>query len=79
MMTQLSHYKRAERNLLTDEKGPQQGNPGSCLVIHLDLKYILTIFYKYSYLMDPFQINNMKQIRGPLNNYQQTIKFNFTE
>ena len=35
ILTQLCRYKRAESNLLSDEKGPQQGDPGSCLVIHL--------------------------------------------
>ena len=34
ILTQPSRYKRAESNLLADEKGPQQGDPGSCLVIH---------------------------------------------
>ena len=34
-LTQLSRYKRAESNLLADEKGPRQGDPGSCLVILL--------------------------------------------
>ena len=35
VLTQPSRYKRAESNLLADEKGPQQGNPGSGLVMHL--------------------------------------------
>ena len=29
ILTQQSHYKRAESNLLAVEKGPQQGEPGS--------------------------------------------------
>ena len=37
IITQLSYYKRAESNLLADEKGPQHGDPGSCLDIHLYL------------------------------------------
>ena len=35
ILAQLNRYKRAEINLLADEKGPQQEDPGSCLVIHL--------------------------------------------
>ena len=35
ILTQPSRYKRAESNLLTDEKGPQPGDPGSYLVNHL--------------------------------------------
>ena len=35
ILTQLRHYRRAESNLLADEKGSQQGDPGSCLFIHL--------------------------------------------
>ena len=35
--TQPSLYKRAGINMLADEKGPQQGGPGSCLVLHLYL------------------------------------------
>ena len=41
ILTQLSRYKRAESNLLSDEKGPHQGDPGSCLVIHL---YTIDLF-----------------------------------
>ena len=37
ILTQSSSYKRAESNLLADEKGIQQGDPCSCLVIHLVL------------------------------------------
>ena len=37
ILTQSNRYKRAESNLLADEKGLQQGDPGSCLVIHLYL------------------------------------------
>ena len=33
ILTQPSRYKRAESKLLSDEKGLQQGDPGSCLVI----------------------------------------------
>ena len=31
ILTQPSRYKRAESNLLSDEKGPQQGDPSSWL------------------------------------------------
>ena len=31
-LTQHSRYKRAEINLPADEKGPQQGDPGRCLL-----------------------------------------------
>ena len=41
-LTQLS-YKRAESNLLADEKGPRQGDPGRCLVIHLYYKFVIAI------------------------------------
>ena len=38
ILTHLSRNIRAESNLLADEKGSlQQGDPGSCLVIHLYL------------------------------------------
>ena len=37
ILTQTSRYKRPVSNLLADEKGPQQVDPDSCLVIHLDL------------------------------------------
>ncbi len=37
ILTHPSRYKRAENNLLADIKGPQQGDAGSCLVIHLYL------------------------------------------
>ena len=33
ILTQPSRYKRAESNLLADEKGLQQKDPGSCLAI----------------------------------------------
>ena len=33
--TQPSRYKIAENNLLKDEKGPQQWDPGDCLAIQL--------------------------------------------
>ena len=36
ILTQLSRYKRAESN----ENGPQQGNSGSCLVMHLYYRFI---------------------------------------
>ena len=32
ILTQPSRYKRAENNLLADEKGPQQRDPGSFLL-----------------------------------------------
>ena len=35
ILTQPSRYKGAESNLLAAEKGPQQGDPGSCLVVQL--------------------------------------------
>ena len=35
ILTQPKRYKRAESKLLADKKGPQQKDPGSCLVIHL--------------------------------------------
>ena len=35
ILTQPSRYIGAESNLLADEKGPKQGDAGSCLVIHL--------------------------------------------
>ena len=38
ILTQPSRYKRAKSNLLADEKGPEQRDPGSCLVIHPILK-----------------------------------------
>ena len=38
ILTQPSRYKRADSNLLADKKGLQQGDPGSCLVIHLHLE-----------------------------------------
>ena len=37
ILTQQSRYKRAEINLLADEKGLQQGDQGSCLVNQLYL------------------------------------------
>ena len=37
ILTQLSCYKIADSNLLVDQKGPQQGDPSSFLVIHLNL------------------------------------------
>ena len=37
LLTQPSRCKRAESNLLADETGPQQEDPGSCQVIHLYL------------------------------------------
>ena len=40
IITQLSRYNRAETNLLADEKGPQQGDPGSCLFINLYYRFI---------------------------------------
>ena len=43
IVTQPSRYKRAESNLLTDYKGLQHGDSGSCLVIHLYYKFILLI------------------------------------
>ena len=30
-----SRHKRTENNLLADEKGPQDGDPCSCQIIHL--------------------------------------------
>ena len=38
--TQPNCYKRAESNLPADEKGPQQGELGSCLVICLYSFYV---------------------------------------
>ena len=43
ILTQLSCSKSAESNFLEDERGPQQGDPGSCLVLHL---------YLYNYYSD---------------------------
>ena len=40
ILTQLSHYKRAESNLPADKKGSRQKDPGSCLVIYLYYKFI---------------------------------------
>ena len=40
ILTQPSRYKRAECNLLVDGKGPQQVDPGSCLVIHLYYRFV---------------------------------------
>ena len=37
IITQQIRYRRAERNLLAVEKSRQQGDLGSCLVIHLYL------------------------------------------
>ena len=34
-LTQPSRYKKAEINLQADEKGPQQGDPGSFWIIYL--------------------------------------------
>ena len=45
ILTQPSRYKRAESNLLSVEKGPQQRNPGSCLVIHLFLRRRYIIYF----------------------------------
>ena len=36
ILTQPSRYKKSRKHLLADEKGPQQRDPGSCLVIYLD-------------------------------------------
>ena len=35
LLAQPSRYKRVENNLPADDKGPKQGDLGSCLVIHL--------------------------------------------
>ena len=40
ILTQPSRHKSADFNLLADEKGLQQGDPGSCLVIHLIYRFI---------------------------------------
>ena len=40
-LTQLSRCKRAESNLLADQKCPQRGDPGSCLMIHLYYRFIV--------------------------------------
>ena len=46
ILTQPSRYKRAESNLLADEKGPWKRGAG-CLVIHLYYKFIrLTLYIK---------------------------------
>ena len=37
IFTQPSGYKRVDRNLVADERGPLQEYPGSCLVIDLYL------------------------------------------
>ena len=42
-LTQPYRYKRTESNLLADEKGPQQGDPGSFLIMHLYYRFILSI------------------------------------
>ena len=34
ILKQPSRYKRVESNLLADNNGPQQEDPGSCLVIY---------------------------------------------
>ena len=34
--------QKSRNNLLADEKGPQQGYPGSCLVIHIYFRFIAT-------------------------------------
>ena len=39
ILTQPSHYKRVESNLLADEKSPKQRDPDCCLVIHLYYKF----------------------------------------
>ena len=37
ILTQPSRHKRVESNLLADEKGLQQGNPDSCLLIYTSI------------------------------------------
>ena len=55
ILTQPRRYKRAESNLLADEKGSQQGDPGSssCIVnsytsifIHV-FSYLLSITFSF--------------------------------
>ena len=51
ILTQQSRYKRAESKLLADEKGPQQGDPGSCLVIHLSYRCISSSLKKFNFIV----------------------------
>ena len=43
ILTQQNRYKRAESNMLADEKGLKQGYIGSCQVVHLHYKFIIGI------------------------------------
>ena len=49
---QPSRYKRAESNIQADEEGPQQGDPGSCLVVVIPLYYrfIIRIYIKKKHI-----------------------------
>ena len=42
ILTQPRRCKREESNFLADEKGTKQGDPDSCLVIHLYYIFIVT-------------------------------------
>ena len=38
--------------MLAEEKGPQQGNPGSCLVLHLYFIFIVEILEHFIFYSD---------------------------